>query len=425
MRLFDPRLSVSAVLSCLLLAAGCGSYTTVVSRTTPYQGADDPATFLKWSMDQHKALETFQVEVAWEMATDGMPDTMQTKRTIAYEAPNRFRMEQISPHMQMVSVSDGNKLVEYAAAEIPAMSYEAPASLHSAKSMQLGHAMFNGSLLHVFFGGSDAFSLLVDESKPVEFGDEEQIAEGETGRVVKFYAKAGSYGNTKVLISKKTGLVHRIVYDSDDLRKMMDTPEMRQMMEQQTGESISALPEIITTELFSNHRLNEKIEASVFDVTVPEDRTVQQMGAAGSREPAFQTGSDAPDADVVGVDGSRLRLSSLRGQVVLLDFWATWCGPCVAALPKIEKLHKELSSRGLMVVTISDEDKATVEPFLKKNNYTFPAFLDPENSAMKAYKVDALPTLVVIDRNGKIVEYMVGSQPEEKLRAVLAKAGIQ
>ncbi|MBC7326714.1 TlpA family protein disulfide reductase [bacterium] len=133
-------------------------------------------------------------------------------------------------------------------------------------------------------------------------------------------------------------------------------------------------------------------------------------------------GQIAPDFNLKSLEGKTYSLSDLRGSVVLLDFWATWCGPCKEELPIIEKLHQEYKDKGLVVLGINDEDRATVENFLKEQKLTFPILLD-DGKVGKAYRVNAIPRIILIDKNGKIVKDILGysDKNEQILREAIEK----
>ena len=124
------------------------------------------------------------------------------------------------------------------------------------------------------------------------------------------------------------------------------------------------------------------------------------------------------------MDGVKKKLADFRGKVVLIDFWATWCPPCRKGLPETQKFYTEYGQKGLAVLTVSDETQPTVTAFLKKNNFTFPAYLDPGGATNKAYNIAAIPTVAIIDKNGKLAAYMVGLSPREAILAALKKAGL-
>ncbi len=127
-------------------------------------------------------------------------------------------------------------------------------------------------------------------------------------------------------------------------------------------------------------------------------------------------GKAAPDFALKTLDGKDVKLSDQKGKVVLLDFWATWCPPCIKALPHLQatSANKELTDRGLVVWGVNAaEANAKVEAFLKKNNYTFSVPMDAKQAAMKAYGIEGIPTQVVVGKDGKVVYVGVGYAGEE------------
>lgn len=131
-------------------------------------------------------------------------------------------------------------------------------------------------------------------------------------------------------------------------------------------------------------------------------------------------GHPAPDFKLKDLDGHEVQLSSLRGRVVLLDFWATWCGPCRAELPMIEHISKEFKEKNVIVIGIDSEEPAdVVRRFAAKKKLTYSIVLSADDpGVIRAYAAHALPTVAVIDKNGIIAAYRVGENPrtEEILR---------
>ena len=108
--------------------------------------------------------------------------------------------------------------------------------------------------------------------------------------------------------------------------------------------------------------------------------------------------------------GRPQELSALRGQVVLLNFWASWCPPCVAEMPSLERLHQRLGGRGLLVLGISvDADSAAYDAFLRSNKITFANYRDPERRISTVYGTFMYPETYIIDRQGRLVRKIIGS----------------
>lgn len=133
----------------------------------------------------------------------------------------------------------------------------------------------------------------------------------------------------------------------------------------------------------------------------------------------------APDFELRLLDGSTFRLSEQVGQrVVVLNFFATWCGPCRAEMPELERYHQARKDQGLLLLAIDAEEKhVTVEAFMRELQLTFPAAIDTSGDVMKAYDVSSLPTTVVIGADGRVKLYETGaiSNAEVALDGVVAQ----
>ena len=134
--------------------------------------------------------------------------------------------------------------------------------------------------------------------------------------------------------------------------------------------------------------------------------------------------AEAPDFTLTSLDGEPVQLSSLRGNVVLLDFWATWCGPCRYDMPFVQALSDKYADRGLKVLGLNAEDAQRAKTYLDSNSLTFPTLIDGRMETARLYQVRAIPTFVVIDRQGRISSYMRGTRSQDQLEAALLKAGL-
>lgn len=122
-----------------------------------------------------------------------------------------------------------------------------------------------------------------------------------------------------------------------------------------------------------------------------------------------QTNTKAPDFTLKDVNGRTFSLSSLKGKVILLNFWATWCPPCKAEMPSMNQLYNEIKAKRFEVVAVSsDRSLSNVKEFLSKSRVDFTVLFDEKKTVTREYKVFSMPTTFLIDRNGLIVEKYYG-----------------
>ena len=138
-------------------------------------------------------------------------------------------------------------------------------------------------------------------------------------------------------------------------------------------------------------------------------------------------GKTAPDfaLDVVsdGADKSRIHLGDLKGQTVLLDFWATWCQPCQVVAPMLDRISRKHQGKGLVVVGVNTSDQPGLAPlFAKKKGLSYPIVYDDGDDVARRYGVSNLPTLVLIDRQGNVVSVRSGLEDEGAIEGLVAEA---
>ena len=165
------------------------------------------------------------------------------------------------------------------------------------------------------------------------------------------------------------------------------------------------------------------VETFVFEPPIDAE-LVEQFGATPGLVSRLKN-QPAPEFALQDFNGKTYRLQELIGKVVLLDFWATWCKPCRIDLPHVEALSREFTDQGLVVLAINTEPVSHSEAFFNQQGYNFPSLFDWEARVSQQYFVSSLPTLVIIDRKGKISSYLVGLHPEERLRSELRKVSIR
>jgi thiol-disulfide isomerase/thioredoxin len=120
----------------------------------------------------------------------------------------------------------------------------------------------------------------------------------------------------------------------------------------------------------------------------------------------------APDFVLKSNGGKNVRLSELRGQVVMINFWASWCGPCRQEMPLLDELHSRYKGLGFTVLGVNvEEDSRKADGLLRQIPVSFPVLYDTENEVSEMYGVNAMPTTVMVDRNGNMRYLHKGYQP--------------
>lgn len=251
-----------------------------------------------------------------------------------------------------------------------------------------------------------ALEILADE----KIGDREY-------RVIRFVdAELAMLPNVnkgfKFWIDKEFGLIYRAQsFSTETPDKAMDEDKSRLAEMMQNME--------ITVEV-TQQMVNASLPDSAFVFTPnPRDKKVETtFGLWGSRSGAEKgfsrfalSGKPAPDFTMTLLDGSEFRLSDHTGSVVLLDFWATWCGPCIRALPEMRKLHEIYGTSGVVVVGISrdkEEHRDKVRATLEKHGIVYSVGIDSSGSIASSYRVEGIPCLVLINREGIVQGRKVG-----------------
>jgi thiol-disulfide isomerase/thioredoxin len=180
-----------------------------------------------------------------------------------------------------------------------------------------------------------------------------------------------------------------------------------------------------TTTVFTSAELNGPVNESLFAFIPPSDAKLIQDFPDPTKDygDVMMAGDQVPSLKLRSADGKVVALDSFRGKPVVLDFWATWCGPCVEALPKLAQIYKEATDKGLVLLAVDrDEEASTATEFLAKKGYTWPHFHDADGEIEKLVGLSGIPRTMLIDAQGKIVYDAIGMD-EDALRTEIAKLG--
>ena len=356
---------------------------------------------------QVKAVQTMSVE------GEGMLTRWETRYEIAVSRPDRVACRVTRGIMGGTLVSDGSNVTLY----LPAMkAYSvkpAPSSLDelAAEAGSEGPMGAAFALLEVFLS-SKPYEVFSEGLESVQVVGSERL---DGTDVYKVTGVAESQGRVTVWIQKgDRPLIRKVHYDLSELLKDESLPVPQARME-------------MSVEL-SGWKAGGKIDPAVFRFSPPEGSRPMEDVFAEASEPETHpmVGKAAPEFQLSSLDGKPVKLSDYLGtNVVVLDFWATWCAPCRRGLPMESRIAAEKASSGVVFFAVNQgEDAERVRRFMEKNRLQFTVLMDRDQKVAEEYGVKGIPQTVIIGRDGKIGSVHVGYGPgsEEKLRRDIERA---
>lgn len=150
-----------------------------------------------------------------------------------------------------------------------------------------------------------------------------------------------------------------------------------------------------------------------------------QFAAAMAKLEADDLSRQGADFTLADLKGKRWSLKELRGSVVLVNFWATWCPPCRKEMPDLDALYRRWGPKGLVILAISDEEAGKVEPFMAEHPVSYPILLDPGRKVNETFRVEGIPKTFVYDRAGKLAAQAIDMRTERQFLEMLRGAGLE
>jgi len=370
----------------------------------------DGQTLTKQAESAVRKLNSLQYkqEMTMEMAVGGQPMKMSTEISYAMLQPGKSRMETKAQGLSMIVVSDGETTSMYSSVGnqyIRKSVVLGPTGIMDA--MGMADFLPNMADIHLTSKTTGEETIVIDGQKHdcwvvrTDIGEMQLPAAARGGKI--------SEGRITTWMDKKLGI---------DLQS-----DVSMKVSMPGGISTDMHVKTVKTEL----RIDGPIPDSTFAFTPPDGaKEVDKLSLFGSIAVAPDlAGKPAPDFTLQTPDGKPYSLAALKGKPVLLDFWATWCGPCRKATPAVEQVYRQYKDQGLIVLGVDGgEQSAVVTDFLKKTPMAYPAVLSGESTVLKDYQVKAFPSFVLIDRDGKIAAYEVGLGGNEMLTEMLEKVGL-
>ncbi|HVF90474.1 MAG TPA: redoxin domain-containing protein [Blastocatellia bacterium] len=391
-------------------------------------GQDGARALLDKVAEKYNSLKQYQFEgtTTMEMKAKGVATAVEMQTVFIFDGPNRRRIEMRSPVFGFVSVTNGDTTWLY----LPALNQymKVPAAEMERKDVSLSVDQFSPT---GGFGGL----LKAQANEPQEIN--KRVKQARILREETLYPQGAGVDCIVVEVEQEPAGGPGKEEQMSAVKTIWIEKERSLIIRQQTivrmkGSEQTGGLELKTVSVLRNARINEPVPESSFTFAPPSGaKLVDQIippGRGGDDDGGQASpfvGKEASDLSLKDMSGKRVELKSLRGKVVLLDFWATWCAPCREEMPHLEKLHRELKDKGLLVVGINTEDAKSARSFMKKYGYTFMTLIDGDGAAATSYKVDAIPTVFVIDKEGKITGHYIGGRSEEDLREAIKRAGVE
>ncbi len=150
-----------------------------------------------------------------------------------------------------------------------------------------------------------------------------------------------------------------------------------------------------------------------------------QFAEAMARLEADDVKRQSADFTLLDLQGKPWHLRDLKGKVVLVNFWATWCPPCRKEMPDLQALYDKYKDQGFLVLSISDEEAAKVSPFIAERKISYPVLLDPGRKVNDGFIVEGIPKSFVYNREGKMVAQSIDMRTRNQFQEMLAQAGLQ
>ncbi|GHH99108.1 redoxin domain-containing protein [Neobacillus kokaensis] len=168
----------------------------------------------------------------------------------------------------------------------------------------------------------------------------------------------------------------------------------------------------------------KKVIAAVVLIALLTVAIVQAVDKKSDKQPdtakevsatALTIGAKAPDFELKTLNGESVRLSDLKGKKLMLNFWATWCGPCKAEMPEMEEFYKS-ADKDIKILAVNIDPQLDVKGFVDEYKITFPVLLDTEDAVNTKYQVISIPTTYFIDSNGIIQNKFVGTMKLDDMK---------
>jgi len=410
--MFTPAMPLRAIGCSLALLFAAGPLTAAEVDAKSQKVIDDFGKF-------YAALKGFRVQtnVALHVEQGGQKQDQDFAIKLAAERPNKlsFLLESAQGGAQIVS--DGSEVSAYINAFQKYLVEKAPAAwdgLWKNPLVQGPMSFGNAATVTQAILSDDPAKKLLEKVSEVAYGGTEEV-DGKKAHLLK---ASGDEMDWQLWIAEGDKPV--VLKFLPDLGKALE-----KMAKASKQKSLGDL-KVVNTVSFKDWELDPKFDAEAFVFKAPEgvakaDSLQDLLGGGGKAEepgPHPLVGKPAPKVKLELLDGGELDLAKLKGKVVILDFWATWCGPCVRAMPIIDAVAEKFKDKGVQLYAVNLQEEADeIKKFLDEAEIKVDVALDKTGETAAAYKAEAIPQTVLIGKDGSVQVVHVGLLPnlEEQL----------
>jgi peroxiredoxin len=364
--------------------------------------------------------------VETRLVKPGMDYRMSSMTSFAFEKPNRLRNESIinSSTRDVDLFSNGAQKISYMK-EWKQYRVEQAPEVSTSDDLETMESYVAKNII-----------LSHDPSRNLKRGIEDvnkagdDMLNGISTTVIELHKSAASLGtrmvptevNTDIMIpvrlwiGQEDNLIHRLAYEVDMEQVVSRMPEEQRARMQ----DYYAGMKVFVTETHKDIETDPDFADDYFDFVVPQGTQLVEKFVPPNRpgsEQSIAINEPAPGFTLRDTEGIEASLSDFEGKVVLIDFWATWCSPCIEAMPDVQVLHEIYKERDVVVLGINswEQQKENVKPFLKEHKITYRILLDSDDDVIKKYRVRGIPTFFVLDKKGTVRYSYTGMPPGKQV----------
>ncbi|MFC1552024.1 redoxin domain-containing protein [Candidatus Latescibacterota bacterium] len=402
----------SSDVSVLTVSAGQESKADLKAKPVELPEVMEKSMAVYNSLKGYRDSSTFEIH----MTKPGLDNRISSQTLFAFETPNRILNKNIieSQIGRIDIFGNGEKMVSYMKRWKQYTEEDSPEMLNSADFQMLQSIVANNIIL-----SDDPLKDLKNGVEEVKEAGSEQL-DGKSTIVIELMQLASSLGSdlvpptateemltpVKLWIDSKDYLIRKIAFELDMEQLSKSLPEQQRAS---VGDAYKGMKMSIT-EMHKEIEIDPVFSDKDFTFVPPDGAQLVMNFSPPRPEASKLIGKLAPEFSLKDIEGNEVKLSDLKGKVVVTDFWATWCGPCIKAMPQIQALYEKYDKNSVVVLGINtwEREEGLVEPFLKEHKITYRTLVDKSGQVTKQYGVQGIPTLFVIDREGMVKHEHIG-----------------